>query len=53
MGPQVTGTDWGLLIPAVVGVLGAVTAWLKARTAQQSAASAHARLDALGPAAPK
>ena len=48
-----TAADWALLVPAVVGVLGAATAWLKARTAQQSAASAHARLDALGPASPK
>jgi hypothetical protein len=50
MGQEVTAFDWALLVPAVVGFLGAVTAWLKARTAQQSAASAHARLDALGPA---
>jgi hypothetical protein len=53
MGAEVTAADWGLLIPAVVGVLGAAAAWLKARTAQISAARAHARLDALGPAAPK
>jgi hypothetical protein len=45
-----TPADWALLVPAVVGVLGAAAAWLKARAAQISATKAHARLDALGPA---
>jgi hypothetical protein len=36
----VTAADWGLLIPAVVGVLGALAAWLRAQ-------SAHAKINAI------
>ena len=40
-----TGTDWAILIPAVVGVLGAVGSYLKAAAAAKSAAAAHQRID--------
>jgi hypothetical protein len=35
-----TSADWGILIPAVVGVLGAAAAWLRAQ-------AAHARINAM------
>lgn len=35
-----SATDWGILIPAVVGCLGALTAWLRAEAAA-SALRAH------------
>jgi len=40
-------SNWGALIPAVVAVLGAAAAWLRASTAQKQAAAAHQRIDNL------
>lgn len=37
-----TGADWGALIPAVVALAGAATAYLKSRTTQQ-ALDAHVK----------
>lgn len=34
-----TSTDWGILIPAVVGVLGALANWLRVRSAHQQIAA--------------
>ena len=31
-----TAADWGILIPAVVGVLGAAAAWLRAEAAHKA-----------------
>jgi hypothetical protein len=49
-----SGAEWAVLVPAIVGVLGAGRAWLKAsaasRTAQMAATSAeaaHTRIDGL------
>ena len=42
-----SGAQIGDLIAAVIAVLGAASAYLKAHTASQSAAAAHARLDSL------
>lgn len=43
------GAEWAVLVPAVVGVLGAGKAWLKASAASRSAQAAHARIDSLAP----
>jgi hypothetical protein len=37
-----TGAGWGALIPAVIALIGAVTAYLKSRTTQQNL-DAHVR----------
>lgn len=42
-----SGAQIGDLIAAVIAVLGAATAYLKAHTATKSAAAAHKRIDAL------
>jgi cation transporter-like permease len=34
-----TTADWAILVPAVVGVLGALAAYLKARTATKAVAA--------------
>jgi hypothetical protein len=44
-----SGAEWALLVPAIVGVLGAGRAWLKASAASRSAQAAHTRIDALVP----
>jgi hypothetical protein len=35
----VTAADWGLLIPAVVGCLGALASWLRAQAAHKQIAA--------------
>jgi hypothetical protein len=45
--------DWGLLIPVIVTLAGAIAAWLNSQAAKSSAISAHARIDALPQSAPK
>lgn len=37
-----TATDWAILVPAIVGCLGALGAWLRAETAVKTAKAAKA-----------